>query len=129
MKKLYYFIPFILVPSALLLCEFLDNKGFIKMNPYLIGIILVLISAIMGNFTPTNKRFDYLISVIMPLSLFVLMFVVGFLDETETYSRFDLGIAIKVSTQPSVLLMYLGMAFTAFILSFKSFRIMKRKTE
>lgn len=129
MKKLYYFIPFILVPSALLLCEFLDNTGIIKMNPTIMGIILCLISAIMGNFTPTNKKFDYLISAIMPLSLFVIMFVIGFLDETETYSRFDLGIAIKVSTQPPALLMCLGMAFAAFILSFKSFRLIKRKTE
>ena len=128
MKKLYYYIPFILVPSALLICEFLHNKGLIKLNSYIMGIILFLISAIMGNYTPTNKRIDYLISAIMPLSLFIFMFVIGFLDETETYSRFDLGIAVKVSTQPFVLLMCFGMAFTTFVLSFKPFRLIHRKT-
>lgn len=125
----HYFAPFIIVPAGLILCDFIDKTDFIKMNPYIVGIFLFFISAIMGNITTTSKKFDCLISVTVPLSLFAFMFVIGLLDETETCSRFDFDKAVRISTQPVVLLICFGMAITTFIVSFKSFRLIKRNRE
>ena len=126
MKKLYYAVPFVIVPASMLLCELLDNAGFIKMNPHVMGAVLFLLSAIVGNLTSAARKFDYLMTVLMPLSLFVFMFIGGYLDETEVYARFDLRKAIKVAAQPGCFQMYIMMAVTTFLASFKPVRIIRK---
>ena len=69
-KKLYYAIPFVAFPILLLLCDELNNKKLLQMNPYIISAVLLLFSVAMGFFSTTNKTFDYLLTAIMPLSFF-----------------------------------------------------------
>ena len=97
----------------MILCELLNRVGILKMNVYILGAVLFVLSAVLGYFAPAAGK----IAAVMPLSLFVTMFVLGFLDETETYVRFTLRIAVKVSTQPVALVLYAGMALTAFLFS------------
>ena len=127
-KKLYYALPFIAVPALMLFCELLDNLELIKMTPYVLGALLILCSAVFGFFSPSEKSIDYLISLIMPLSLFSTMFVVGFLDKSDLETRFHLYKAINASFQPTVLFMYLAMAIITFIVSIKFFRNLKART-
>ena len=126
MKKLYYAVPFIVVPISILLCELLDNTGVLKMSPYVFGVVIVLLSAVLANLTPTHKKFDYYLTAIMPLALVIFLFAVGFLDATETRDGFDLNRAFKVATQPVALLMYCIMAVTTFVASYKGFRFLRR---
>ena len=124
-KSLYYVIPFVAVPVLLILCDVLDNKKLLQMNPYIISAVLLLFSVAMGFFSTTNKTFDYLLTVIMPISLFCFMFVGGFLSLSDVYNRFNLYKAVKTAFQPIALQLYFLMAITTFLASFKRFRNLK----
>lgn len=124
-KKLYYAIPFVAVPLLLLLCEVLDNMNLLQMSPYILGAVLLLFSVAMGFFSTTHRTFDYLLTAIMPFTLFCCMFVVGFLDKSDLESRFHLYKAVNAAFQPIALQLYFLMAIATFLASFKRFRVIK----
>jgi hypothetical protein len=126
-KKLYYVTPFVAVPLLLLLCEVLNNMNLLPMSPYILSAILLLFSGAMAFFSPSSKTFDYLLTLIMPLSLFLCMFVVGFLGESDLGTRFHLYKAVDAAFQPIALLLYFLMAIVAFLTSFKHFRDIKKR--
>ena len=126
-KKLYYVTPFVAVPLLLLLCEVLDNMNLLPMSPYILSAIFLLFSGAMAFFSPSSKTFDYLLTLIMPLSLFLCMFVVGFLGESDLGTRFHLYKAVDAAFQPIALLLYFLMAIVAFLTSFKHFRDIKKR--
>lgn len=121
-KKLYYAMPIIAVPLLLLLCEVLDNTGLLRMTPYILGVMLFLLSSAAGIFSPTHRRFDYLMTAIMPLSLFGFMFIVGFMDKSDLETRYHLYKAMKAVFQPIALRLYFLMAVTTFVASFRTIR-------
>lgn len=125
-QKLYYAIPFAAVPLLLLLCEVLDNINLLQMSPYILGAVLLLFSVAMGFFSTTHRTFDYLLTAIMPLSLFCCMFVVGFLEKSDLETQFHLYKAVGTAFQPIALLLYLLMAIVAFLASFKHLRNIKK---
>ena len=125
-KKIYYVCPFIIVPFSCLLNEFFNKRDVLYMNPYIFYAELFIISAMIGNLTPTHRRFDYIMTAIMPLSLFIAMFIGGFLDQTDLGGRFYTDRALDVAFQPLALIAYFMMGITTFFASYKSFRIIKR---
>ena len=125
-KTIYYICPFIIVPCSCLLSEFLNKRDVLNMNPYIFFAELFIISAIIGNLTPTHRRFDYIMTIIMPLSLFISMFIGGFIDETDLGGRFYMYRAFEVAFQPLALMIYFMMGLTAFFASYKSFRLIRR---
>ena len=127
-QKLYYAIPFAAVPFLLLLCEVLDNMRLLQMSPYILGAVLLLFSVAMGFFSTSHRTFDYLLTAIMPISLFCCMFVGGFLDKSDLETRFHLYRAVNVAFQPIALLLYFLMAIVTFLASFKRFRDIKNRT-
>ena len=124
-KKLYYVIPFVAVPLLLLLCELLNNAKLLQMSPYILGTLLLLFSLAMGFFSTTHRTFDYLLTAIMPISLFCCMFIAGFLDKSDLETRFHLYKAVNAAFQPIALQLYFLMAIATFLASFKSFRNIK----
>lgn len=125
-RKLYYVIPFVAVPVLLILCDELHNTHVVEMNPYTRSAVLLLFSMAMGFFSTTNKIFDYLLTAIMPISLFCFMFVGGFLSLGDLDTRFTLYKAVKAAFQPIALQLYFLMAITTFFASFKRFRNIKK---
>ena len=125
-KTIYYVCPFIIVPCSCLLSEFLNKRDVLNMNPYIFFAELFIISAIIGNLTPTHRRFDYIMTIIMPLSLFISMFIGGFIDETDLGGRFYMYRAFEVAFQPLALMLYFMMGLTTFFASYKSFRLIRR---
>ena len=128
-KKLYYVIPFIVTPILMLSCELLDNMELLKMNPYLLGLFLTISSAIFGFLSPSDKIIDYLITLIMPLSLFCFMFVAGFLSKSDLETQFHIDIAIDTAFQPIALIIYATMAIIALVASLKCFRNLKNRAK
>ena len=126
-KKLYYVTPFVAVPLLSLLCVVLDNMNLLPMSPYILSAIFLLFSGAMAFFSPSSKTFDYLLTLIMPLSLFLCMFVVGFLGESDLGTRFHLYKAVDAAFQPIALLLYFLMAIVVFLTSFKHFRDIKKR--
>lgn len=108
------------------LCEFLDNANIIRMSPFLCFGILFLASAVMGNLSLTDKQFDYLITVIMPLTFFCCMLIAGFIDKDDMETRFHFDRALKCAFQGMALLCYGGMGLITFLSSYKKIRIVKK---
>lgn len=124
MKKFFYYtIPFVLIPAVLLLCEYIDNTNTIPMSPFFCIITLIFISFIMGTLSHTNNNFDYIMSAIMPLSLFCFMFITGFFIKSDLGTRFHLNRAFKIAFQPWCLVAYCCMAISTFLSSHKKIRI------
>ena len=121
-KGLYYGAPFLLVPGVLLLCEWMDDAGVVKMSPYILGTVLLLLSVVAGWFSPAAGRFDAAVTAVMPLSLFVCMWIGGFLDRGDLGSRFRIDRAFAVAFQPISLILYALMALAAFGASWAHFR-------
>ena len=126
-KKLYYAIPFVAIPVIVIAIErFVTPLNIVAMFVFYSGLIsLLLFSAIIGYFSPSKRKFDYLLTLIVPLALFCTMFVVGFLDKTDLETRFHLYKAVKTAFQPVSLQLYLAMTITTFLASFKGFRNLK----
>lgn len=129
-KSLYYLSPFIIFPIWGLLSELLlDDLWGIPIVSYIfIGGLLVL-SALIGGFTPIHNKVDLRITFFVPLAFFITIFIGGFFD-TGTCSgepRLDFGEAFRISTQPWFLLVYILMAVVAFLASFLKIRILKRR--
>jgi hypothetical protein len=118
-KKLYYSMPFIIIPLLMLTCEWLDNSDILNMSPYILGAVLLIASVAFGFFSPADGKFDYLITVLTPLSLFCFMFVCGFLSKSDMETRFHLHIAVDAAFQPVALVLYFLMEAITFLVSFK----------
>ena len=127
-KKLFYVIPFVAVPLLLLLCEVLDNMNLLQMSPYTLSAFLLLFSVMMGFFSITHRTFDYLLTAIMPISLFCFMFIAGYLDKSDLETRFHLYKAVNAALQPVALQLYFLMASVTFLVSFKPFRNIKNRS-
>ena len=128
MKRcLYYITPFVLIPVVMLLSEYMDNMDLIPMSPYILFAELAVSCIVIGNLSPTNKNFDYIITLIMPLSLFCMMFIAGFLDRgCSGELAFSPTRACEVACQPLGLVAYCVMALITFLASFKPIRISNR---
>lgn len=127
MKKfLYYIMPFIVTPALMIMCSVFDRWQLFSMSIYIWGAVCIIASAVFGFFSPTNKKFDYLMTFIMPISLFVSMFALGFWGKWD-HSRFHLEFALVVSLQQLALISYCLMAIVTFIASYKGFRKFKNR--
>ena len=125
-KKLYYAMPFIVIPLLMVACELLDNLNVLDMSPYILGAVLLVTSAAFGFFSPSDGKFDCLIAVLIPLSFFCFMFVVGFLSKSDLETRFHLYKALDVAFQPIALLLYFLMAAITFSVSFKRLKSFRK---
>lgn len=115
-----------MIPSVLLIGECIDNVTNISMFPYFI-IIPIFLSCIMGILSPTHSKFDYIITIIMPLSLFCFMLIGGFFDKSDLGTRFHLDRALETALNPICLLEYFCMTISTFLLSYKKLRTRLKK--
>ena len=122
LKLFYYLLPFAVVPGAMILCELLDNAGIVQMSPILAGGLLLLLSALLGFCSFTEKEVDVAATVLMPLSLFVFMFLVGLLDGGDLGTRFSIDRALSSSLSPLSLTLYVLMASVTLFASLRIFR-------
>ena len=129
MKKTFYYLsPFIIFPIWVLLSELLldDLWGIPAVSYIFIGGLLVL-SALIGGFSPSKKKMDLRITFWVPLSFFLTVFVYAFFD-TGTCSgepRLDLGEAFVISIR--FWFIYVLMALITFLVSFIKGRIFKKR--
>ena len=129
-KTLYYLSPFIIVPVWVLLINLIDQWA-LSIIPYVFIGGLLLLSALIGGFTPAKEKVDFRITFFVPLSFFLTMFIGGFFD-TGTCSgkmRLDIEYAFEISTQPLALLIYALMALITFLASFLKIRILKGRNK
>ena len=131
MKKiLYYASPFIVFPM-LFWADDLLKKIDIFYNAYefiiaCIFVAILLFCALIGSLSATNKKFDYLITAIIPISFFLTLFFALYCEEVYDFVRFSLHHALSIEYYRDWLPCVSIMTAITFITSFKPIRLSKK---
>ena len=105
-----------MIPCVIFICEYIARETAIPMFPCFF-IMPIFLSFIMGLLSPTQEKFDYVMAVIMPLSLFCCMFIAGFLDKDDLETMFNIDEAFETALQPFCLIEYCCMSFSTLLSS------------
>ncbi len=124
LKPLYYFMPFVLLPVFLQTSDFLFDYLIRGVAIVIFLGLFFLISISMGFFSPTKRVFDWVLLIIMPISMCWAIIVVEYFSSAYCgrYLHHGMGEAIA----PQCLLVYALMALLAFFASYRGFRILKK---
>ena len=81
-KTIYYIAPFAVFPLLVLLINSLDSMEM-QSNIWkpLTLILFFLFAALMGTLSPTEKKFDYLMTLLIPAAFLCTLFVSLYFDE------------------------------------------------
>ena len=124
-KVIYYSSPFIVFPIIFILLEILDDSRILELSPLIMFAVILVTTAIIGNLSPSDRLFDLIITIILPLSLICTMLIAGFLDKDDMETRFHIDRALEAAFQPLYLQLCLISLLTAFLFSFKKIRLIK----
>ena len=122
---LYYIMPFIVTPALMMVCSVFNRWELLNLSIFLLCAVSIIASAVFGFFSPTNKKFDYLMTFIMPLSFFFSMYIEGLFSRGEMNLWYNIDCARLLAYQPVAMLSYPLMAIVTFIASYKGFRKFK----
>ena len=124
-KVIYYSSPFIAFPIIFILLEILDDSRILELSPLIMFAVILVTAAIISNFSPSDRLFDLIITIIIPLSLICTMLIAGFLDKDDMETIFHIDRALEAAFQPLYLQLCLISLLTAFLFSFKKTRLIK----
>ena len=129
-KTIYYFSPFVINPIIFLTATLLESAEILKpIVPYFMFGVLFLFAAVLGIISPSKAKFDYLITIIVPVSVFFALCISLFFDEgCDGTPQLSLSHALNIEYYRAWLPMVLVMTVIAFVFSFKPIRdFMKSK--
>ncbi len=127
-KAIYYVAPFVMLPIFFWFFIWLGDTNIIKPNVLitLTYILFFLFSALMGSLSCSDKKFDYRMTAIVPVSLFVALFTGLFFDEgCDGNAQLSIHHALNMAYYCSWLPIAIGMMITTFVFSFKPIRVSK----
>ncbi len=119
-KWLYYLVPFVLLPAFLQASDYLGDYLIWEVALAIVWGILFLIPAAMGFFSPTKRAFDWALLILVPISMYWAIIIVGYFD--RVYCGRYISNAKNIANDPRTLLIYAGMALIAFLASYRRFR-------
>ena len=128
-KAIYYASPFILFPIIFGIFTLLDEIDIINSNilAVFLFVLFFVTTAFLGNLSLTNKKFDYLMTVIVPISFLLTLFVVLFFDEgCDGTPQLSIHHALNMEYYKIWLPIVAIMTVTTFVASFKPIRISKK---
>ena len=125
MKKIYYILPFAFIPMLMLLCDLLTTFEIINISPSIFSLVLIFVGVVVGNLSVSSKKFDYIMTTLMPLSFFCWMFIIGYFTADDLETRFNFRIAFELVSYPWTLSTCSIMLLTTFVASFKPIRILE----
>lgn len=124
-KTIYYIAPFAVFPLLVLLINSLDSMEM-QSNIWkpLTLILFFLFAALMGTLSPTERKFDYLMTLLIPAAFLCILFVLLYFDEgCDGLPQFSLHHALNMHYY-RVWLPYVAiMTGITFITSFKPIRV------
>ena len=132
-KAIYYATPILVLPILFSVFSWLDGMGISSdVARAFVCIALISFSALMGSLSPTNKKFDYIMTAILPLSVFFTLFIALYFDKgCDGMPQLSIHHALNVEYYKSWAPTVAVMTATAFIASFQPIRILsklRRKT-
>ena len=128
-KAIYYASPFILFPIIFGIFNLLDETDIINSNilAVFLFVLFFVTTAFLGNLSLTNKKFDYLMTGIVPLACFFALFIALFFDEgCDGTPQLSIHHALNMEYYKIWLPIIAIMAVTTFVASFKPIRISKK---
>ena len=130
-KYVYYLSPFLLIPIILTTIEYfilnfaLTDSNVDKVSTLMrisIIILLLLLCIIFGSISPSTKKFDCIMTVIIPSALCIYLLIAGFINKGSDV-MFDIVHGFRVAFKPFYIMLYPIMAAITFVSSFKTIRI------
>ena len=128
-KVIYYASPFVLFPIIFGAFTLLDEIDIINSNILAISLFVLFFvtTAFLGNLSLTEKKFDYLMTVIVPISFLLTVFVALFFDKgCDGTAQLSIHHALNIEYYKIWLPIVAVMTVITFVASFKSIRISKR---
>ena len=123
-KAVYYISPFIVIPIIFLICSLLESYVF--SDPAVMCVLyisLILFAALIGALSQSKARFDYIITAIIPLSVFFSLFVLLYFDEgCDGSPQLSLHHALNIEYYRTWLPVTLSVTVTSFVFSFNGIR-------
>jgi len=130
MKKIiYYASPFILFPIIFGFFTLLEEIDIINSNilSVFLFVLFFVATAFLGNLSLTNKKFDYLMTGIVPLACFFALFIALFFDEgCDGTPQLSIDHALNMEYYKVWLPIVAVMTVITFVASFKPIRFSKR---
>ena len=127
-RATYYIAPFVVFPLLVLLINFLDSIEM-QSNIWqaLTLVLFFLFAALMGTLSPTEKTFDYLMTLLIPAAFLFTLFVSLYFDEgCDGLPQLSLHHALNMHYY-RVWLPYVAiMTGITFIASFNPIRVAKK---
>ena len=128
-KAIYYASPFILFPIIFGIFTLLDEIDIINSNilAVFLFVLFFVTTAFLGNLSLTNKKFDYLMTGIVPLACFFALFIALFFDEgCDGTPQLSIHHALNMEYYKIWLPIVAIMTVITFVASFKPIRFSKR---
>ena len=128
-KAIYYASPFILFPIIFGIFTLLDEIDIINSNILAVFLLVLFFvtTAFLGNLSLTNKKFDYLMTVIVPISFLLTLFIALFFDEgCDGTPQLSIHHALNMEYYKIWLPIVAIMTVITFVASFKPIRISKK---
>ena len=128
-KAIYYASPFILFPIIFGIFTLLDEIDIINSNilAVFLFVLFFVTTAFLGNLSLTNKKFDYLMTVIVPISFLLTVFVALFFDKgCDGTPQLSIDHALNMEYYKVWLPIVAVMTVITFVASFKPIRFSER---
>ena len=123
-KAAYYTSPFVVVPIIFLIVSLIESAEILKtIVPYFMFVALFLFAVVIGILSPLKAKFDYIMTAIVPLSVFFALFIsLLFDDGCDGMPQFSLSHALNIEYYRSWLPIALVMMGITVVFSFKPIR-------
>ncbi len=129
-KIIYYAAPFVFFFLVFLLVSLLDSTDIIGSGPVFILMCILLLSfpIIIGGFSPSDKKFDYIITAIVPLALLFTLFIFLFFAEgCDGKPRLSISHALNIEYYKTYFPIAAILTVSTFVASFKPIRFIKKE--
>lgn len=129
-KIIYYAAPFVFFFLVFLLVFLLDSTDIIGSGPVFILMCILLLSfpIIIGGFSPSDKKFDYIITAIVPLALLFTLFIFLFFDEgCDGKPQLSISHALNIEYYKTYFPIAAILTVSTFVASFKPIRFIKKE--
>ena len=123
-KAMRYFSPLVVTPMIFLIAMLLENTEASKpIVPFVLFPALLLLAVAAGILSPLKTRFDYVMTAIVPISVFFSLFICLFFDEgCDGIAQLSLNHALNIEYYRSWLPIALVMTIITFVFSFNPIR-------
>ena len=129
-RGLFYILPFFAfwcVMGTVLLLDPLNLLWEEKLMFPVFCILLGSTAVVFGLFSPTHRKFYYLLTAILPVSMFLVCFFAFLFSKDGCSGKIQPypPEALENAVGASFLLIYFGVMILGFVASFRKFRILK----